>query len=196
MRLSGGQHVGVMGHSLDRDVLSPVDFTDNQWHTLVVDYDGAKLRMWIDGVVAEPGWSVTYETTDNENIVGMTNHEEASGRGYFDGKIRHVTFWSSSSGSLTDPGYGGRAVASAPTWTGSFGTRDSFVSAEANGNINNATVPLPIAAPQGAAPRRFEIRFRTTSTGNMFLLSTGTAESTKTYFLLTAARARWSSGLV
>ena len=96
--------IGVMGYgwdTFDYDVDSPVSVTDGNWHTLVVDYDGATLRMWVDGLVVEAGKDFTYNTVGQNNWVGKSNH--VNNEGYFNGDIRYVSFWSASSGSLQTP---------------------------------------------------------------------------------------------
>ena len=51
VRIHVGGEVGVMGVDRDWDVdPDPIDVFDGEWHTLVVDYDGTHLRMWLDGV--------------------------------------------------------------------------------------------------------------------------------------------------
>ena len=103
--------VGVMGYpddnpdpddaSLDRDVDAPVSVTDGNWHTLVVDYDGSTLRIWVDGLVAEAGYDVAYTTVGQNNFLGKSNH--FGSEGHYKGDIRNVKLWHGSTGTLTSP---------------------------------------------------------------------------------------------
>ena len=74
-------------------------------------------------------------------------------------------------------------------WTGSFESYDSFVAA--GDDIANA-VPLPISCPQGASPRRFKIEFRTGSSANMVLLSTGTGVAKQAFNVRLSGVSTWA----
>lgn len=67
---------------------------DNTWHSVAVTYDGAELRIVIDGMLAYAGTagSSSYNTQGTEVILGRSNdiRNSLSSRGYFVGRLRNV----------------------------------------------------------------------------------------------------------
>jgi hypothetical protein len=89
-RLTSATNLRIWGFALDRDFTLPSPTSDNAWHHVVVTYDGANLRVYLDGTATTPLTATLTTTLDSSGFtVGA-----ATGSYFFGGSLDEVSVYS------------------------------------------------------------------------------------------------------
>ncbi len=85
-----GRIVFALNYWFDEASSVSVDFPENEWHHIAATYDGAALRLYLDGVLAaEKAYAATLTPTDGELVLGANGDQDYR----FNGQADEVRIW-------------------------------------------------------------------------------------------------------